>query len=157
MGWLKQQKTTFPQSGGQKSEIRVPGGSGHGKSFLLGWQMSIFSLCAQMAFLCTCAWTGRSLSIPLFIRPSILLHQDCSIMNLLNLYYLKALSEKQPYWSLGLQRMNLASIQFNTQKFLLGVTSPLFFFLRFYSFIHERHREAETDRGKSRLPVGSQM
>ena len=35
----------------------------------------------------------------------------------------------------------------------------LFFFLRFYLFIHERHRERGRDigRGRSRLPVGSPM
>ena len=36
----------------------------------------------------------------------------------------------------------------------------IFFFLRSYLFIHERHRDRErqdTDRGRSRLPAGSLM
>ena len=34
-----------------------------------------------------------------------------------------------------------------------------FFFLRFYLFIHGRHKErgGDTDRGRSRLPTGSPM
>ena len=34
---------------------------------------------------------------------------------------------------------------------------PIYFFLRFYLFIYERHRERQRHRGISRLPVGSPM
>ena len=32
-----------------------------------------------------------------------------------------------------------------------------FFFLRFYLFMRDTEREAETGRGRSRLPIGSPM
>ena len=39
----------------------------------------------------------------------------------------------------------------------LGTRGLFIFFKRFYLSIHERHKETDTVRGRSRLPVGSPM
>ena len=58
----------------------------------------------------------------------------------------------------GLGSKTLTPIILNSSFFSVGLTS-IYFFLRFYLFIHERHRDRgrDTGRGKSRVPVESLM
>ena len=69
-GGLRQRGFISHSSRGWKSEIRVPAWSGCGETSFSDLQMVAFSLCPHLTE--TETETGRDLSLPLSIKPSIL-------------------------------------------------------------------------------------